>query len=101
MPTTLTNPRENKMENGIQKTANGSIEKTILKIVQGVLKFPPDRIQASTDLRDLPGVESIKILRIVANVEKELGIRLDDQVVFRVSSIEGLAREVSKLVEGR
>jgi acyl carrier protein len=93
--------RESKMENGIQKNANGSIENTILKIVQGVLKFPPDRIQATTDLRDLPGVESIKILRIVANVEKELGIRLDDQVVFRVNTIEGLAREVSKLVEGQ
>ncbi len=80
---------------------NDNIENTIKKTVQSVLKFPDNVIGSTTDLRDLPGVESIKILRIVASLEKEFGIRLDDQVVFRVSTIEGLAHEVSKLVESR
>jgi acyl carrier protein len=83
------------------ETETENIENTVKKIVQGVLKLPEGMIGSTTDLRDLPGVESINILRIVASHEKELGIRLDDQVVFRVSTIAGLAREVSSLVEGR
>ena len=77
------------------------IERIVTKTVQGVLKFPDSTIGSTTDLRALPGVESIKILRIVANLEREFDIRLDDQVVFRVRTIGGLAHEVSKLIEAR
>ncbi|OJH38024.1 acyl carrier protein [Cystobacter ferrugineus] len=77
------------------------IEDAIKKIVQSTLNLPESEIDSSTNLRDLPGVESIKILRIVASLEKKFDVRLDDQVVFRVSTIEELAGAVSKLVEER
>jgi acyl carrier protein len=77
------------------------IEDAIKKIVRSTLNLPESEIASSTNLRDLPGVESIKILRIVASLEKKFDIRLDDQVVFRVSTIEELAGAVSKLVEER
>jgi acyl carrier protein len=77
------------------------IEDAIKKIVQSTLNLPESEIESSTNLRDLPGVESIKILRIVASLEKKFDVRLDDQVVFRVSTIEELAGAVSKLVEER
>ena len=78
------------------------IEDAIKKIVQTTLNLPDEsEIESSTNLRDLPGVESIKILRIVASLEKKFDVRLDDQVVFRVSTIAELAGAVSKLVEER
>lgn len=84
-----------------ENKTEGDIESTIKEIAQSVLKLPDETIGSTTDLRDLPGVESIKLLRVVANVEKKFGIRIEDPVVFRVSSIADLAREVSKLVESR
>ena len=77
------------------------IEDAIKKIVRSTLNLPEIEIESSTNLRDLPGVESIKILRIVASLEKKFDVRLDDQVVFRVSTIAELAGAVSKLVEER
>ncbi|EPX55652.1 hypothetical protein D187_009263 [Cystobacter fuscus DSM 2262] len=77
------------------------IEDAIKKIVRSTLNLPEGEIESSTNLRDLPGVESIKILRIVASLEKKFDVRLDDQVVFRVNTIEELAGAVSKLVEER
>lgn len=75
-----------------------AFEDAIKQIVQSTLKLPDSAITPHTNLRDLPGVESIKILRIVASIEKKFDVRLDDQVVFRVSTIEELASEVGKLV---
>ena len=75
-----------------------SVETAIKQIVQNTLKLTDSEISSSTNLRDLPGVESIKILRIVANVEKQFDVRLDDQVVFRMSTIQELVTEVGKLV---
>jgi len=75
-----------------------SFEDAIKQIVQHTLKLPDREIAPNTNLRDLPGVESIKILRIVASIEKAFDVRLDDQIVFRVNTIEELATEVGKLV---
>lgn len=77
------------------------IEDAIKKIVQNTLNLPESELASTTNLRDLPGVESIKILRIVASLEKKFDIRLDDQVVFSLSTIEELAAAVSKMVEQR
>jgi acyl carrier protein len=77
------------------------IEEAIKKIVQTTLHLPDSEITSSTNLRDLPGVESIKILRIVASLEKKFDVRLDDEIVFNLSTIAELAEAVSKLVEER
>jgi acyl carrier protein len=77
------------------------IEDAIKQLVQSTLKLPDGELASTTNLRDLPGVESIKILRIVASLEKKFDVRLDDQVVFRLSTIEELASAVSKLVQER
>ncbi len=77
------------------------VEETIKKIVQSTLKLPEGELSSATNLRDLPGVESIKILRVVANLEKKFEVRLDDQIVFHVSTIQELARAVSKLMQER
>ena len=79
---------------------SGAVEDAVKQIVQHTLKLPDDKISSETNLRDLPGVESIKILRIVASVEKKFDIRLDDQVVFKMSTIREMVTEVEKLVAG-
>lgn len=58
------------------------IQSTVAETVRSVLRFQPDAIGVTTDLRDIPGVESIKILRIVASLERQFGIRLDDHWYF-------------------
>lgn len=75
-----------------------AVEDAIRQIVQHTLKLPDSEISSETNLRDLPGVESIKILRIVASIEKKFDVRLDDHVVFRMNTIQEIAAEIEKLV---
>jgi acyl carrier protein len=78
--------------------ADENVERIIWQIVQTVLKLPDGTVATSTDLRSLPGIESIKILRIAAAVEKAFKVRLDDELIFRVRTIREFASEVSRLV---
>lgn len=75
-----------------------AVEGAVRQIVQHTLKLPDCEISSEMNLRDLPGMESIKILRIVASIEKKFNIRLDDHVVFTMNTIREIAAEIGKLV---
>lgn len=74
---------------------------TIRSIVSAELDIPPTQLPAGADLRELPGVESLKILRIVARLERTFDVELEDDVVFRVRSITELAQSIEALRESR
>jgi acyl carrier protein len=68
----------------------------ITEIICGVLELDPGLLQASTLLRELPGVESIKVLRIITRIEARYAVELDEQVVFNVGTLDELVQEVVK-----
>lgn len=67
------------------------------QIVSGVLKVPVDQITAEARISDLARVESIKLLRIAGKIERQFGIELDDEVMFREASLGQVAGEIVKL----
>lgn len=71
--------------------APGNIEQTISELISQETKIPSSELRADTNLRELPGVESIKVLRIISKLERTYDIELDDDVVFRVKTLGELA----------
>lgn len=73
------------------------IEQTISRLVSEELKLPMAELQADTNLRELPGVESIRVLRIIARLERTYDVELEDELVFRVQTLGQLADAIRKL----
>lgn len=71
---------------------------TIRNLICEELKIGPDQVTPNAKLKELPGIESVKVLRIVAKVEQKYNIELDDNLVFRVTTIEELAQVVKNLI---
>lgn len=77
------------------------VRDTIHTIVSAELGLDTTDVPPSTDLRELPGLDSIKILRAVTKIEKHYDVELDDEVVFQISSVDGLAEIVEGLLADR
>jgi acyl carrier protein len=73
------------------------LEDTIRAAVCTELKLPSPRVSSTTNLRELPGMDSVKVLRIIARIERAHDIELDDEVVFGVSTIGEIADAIREL----
>ena len=76
-----------------------TIQKEIQSLFCSSLQLSESQVGLDVNLRELPGMESIKVLRIVAKIEKKYDIELDDDVVFRVNTIEEISQAVSRLLQ--
>jgi len=73
------------------------IERTIVGFVCDELKLEPAELGVDVNLRELPGVESVKVLRVIARIERQFDCELDDEVVFRVETVQELVGAVEEL----
>lgn len=76
------------------------IESTLKDIIITVLENPVEHIGADTELTALPGIESIKVLRIVTRIEQRYDIELQDTVVFQIKTFGELCGLVREEVAG-
>ena len=58
------------------------------------LKIDQAGLTPTLDLRTLPGIESIKVLRIISRVEQKYDVELEDEAVFRANSIQDIVDAV-------
>jgi acyl carrier protein len=65
-------------------------EATLLSIIRAELESPALELSPDTVIRELPGIESMKVLRIISKVERKFGVELDDEVVFNVGTYRDL-----------
>jgi len=66
----------------------------ITGIVADELSIPASSLSADDDLRALEGADSVKMLRVIARIERIHDVELEDEDVFGTSTI----REVAGLV---
>jgi acyl carrier protein len=81
---------------------NGSEEellKALRTIIGQVNGVSPDAIPRATSLRDLPGLDSIRMLRTVTMIERHFGIELPDDKVFTIDTLSELAALVREIQE--
>jgi acyl carrier protein len=74
-----------------------NINEVIKEIVCNELKLDPQTLTNDANLRAIPGIESIVILRIIVKVEDRFDIELEDQTVFGVETIQDIANAVQAL----
>ena len=77
------------------------IESLVIRAIMAELELPADGLSATTTIRHLAGADSVNILRIVVHIERELGIELQDEVVFEINTVGELAAAVFELCGAR
>lgn len=64
---------------------------TLTAIVATELGVSAEAVTPDTDLRAVHGADSVKVLRVIARIEREYDVELDDEDVFSVSSVRDVA----------
>jgi acyl carrier protein len=72
------------------------IQVVIRGMVAQELKVPPDAIAGDSDIRELPNVDSVKLVRAVARIERHFDIELEDDDVLNVKTIDEITRLVQE-----
>lgn len=76
-------------------TSISNIKTTIRETICQELQIEPQVISDQASLRDMPGIESLKFLRVILCIEERYNVELEEQVVFSVNTIEELAIAVA------
>jgi acyl carrier protein len=84
------------MTTSTENTGISDITETVRAIVAEVLAVPAAELALDTDLRGVEGADSIKVLRMIARIEREFDVELEDEDVFGVSTIAEVADVVRK-----
>jgi acyl carrier protein len=85
----------------IDERGRDLIEEVVRRYVCEELRVSPEAIGVDEDLREVRGAESVKLLRIVARLERHYDVELDEEDVFRVSSIEQMAELLTRLLDSK
>jgi acyl carrier protein len=64
-------------------------------IVAEELGLAPESVSPDADLRAAEGADSVKVLRVIARIERAHDVELDDEDVFGVTTV----REVAEVVQ--
>lgn len=64
------------------------------------LKISPAEIGDTDVLKELPGIDSMKLLRVVSKLERHWDVEFDDEAIFAVKTVEELVTLVHKYVDG-
>lgn len=71
---------------------------TITAIVATELKVPADSLASDTDLREVEGADSIKVLRMIAKIEQTYDVELEDEDIFAVHTVDEVVALVTAAV---
>lgn len=83
-------------QNAAPTTTVADITATLTDIVAAELGVPTASVHPDTDLRTMKGADSVKVLRVIAKIEREYDVELEDEDVFGVSSVGEVADVVHK-----
>ena len=65
-------------------------------IIRAELGDPSLSLQSETVIRELPGIESMKVLRIITKIERQFQIEMDDEVVFNMGTFGDLVSALDR-----
>jgi acyl carrier protein len=64
---------------------------TILELVAAEFELPAGQVSGDAVLKQLPGADSVRLLRVVAKVERRYDVEFEDEDIFRVRTADELA----------
>jgi acyl carrier protein len=63
------------------------------------LKISATGISGADVLRELPGADSMKMLRVVSKLERKWNVEFNDEAIFAVKTVDELVMLVEKSVD--
>ncbi len=88
------------MSNAIATPTRAEIADTVRTHLAAELKIDPAAITEDCALRELPGVDSIQLLRVVSRLEREWDTEFEDEDIFSSVTFADLANMVASYVTG-
>lgn len=70
------------------------ITDAVVQIAMGELGPTGVTLAPDTDLRAVEGMDSVKVLRMIAKIEQRYDVELEDEDVFGIATIAGAAKLV-------
>ncbi len=80
-------------------TALDDILTTVTGIAAAEIGVEPSELAADADLRGMAGVDSVRVLRMIAKIEKTYDVELEDEDVFGMSTLNDVVRVVSRALD--
>lgn len=77
-------------------TAPADILTTVTAIAAAETGLAATDLRPDVDLRGMSGVDSVRVLRMVAKIEKTYDIELEDQDVFGLSTLNDVVTVVER-----
>ena len=75
-------------------TSRQEIVEQVRSIAAAETGLPVEQLTPELDLRKVEGVDSVKVLRVVARIERDYDIELSDEQVFSFASVSDVADAV-------
>ena len=75
-------------------TSRQEIVEQVTAIAAKETGIPVDQLTPELDLRKAEGVDSVKVLRVVARIERDYDVELSDEQVFAFASVSDVADAV-------
>lgn len=72
------------------------ILRTLTEIAAGETGLPAAELGPDVDLRGTAGIDSVRVLRMIAKIEHAYDVELEDEDVFAMTTIGDVAKMVDK-----
>jgi len=77
-------------------TSRQEIVEHVRSIAAAETGLPVEQLTPELDLRKVEGVDSVKVLRVVARIERDYDVELSDEQVFAFTSVSDVADAVAE-----
>ncbi|MFC8043420.1 acyl carrier protein [Nocardia sp. NPDC057353] len=77
-------------------TSTADILRTVTEIATAETGIPAAGLRPEADLRGMEGVDSVRVLRMVAKIERAFDIEMEDEEVFGLSSLNDVVTVVDR-----
>ncbi|MFC3962499.1 acyl carrier protein [Nocardia jiangsuensis] len=77
-------------------TSTADILRTVTEIATAETGIPGAELRPDADLRGMEGVDSVRVLRMVARIERAFDIEMEDEEVFGLSSLNDVVTVVDR-----
>ena len=75
-------------------TSRQEIVEQVRAIAAEETGIPVEELTADLDLRKVEGIDSVKVLRVVARIERDYDVELSDEQVFAFTTVSDVADAV-------
>ncbi|MFJ9031044.1 acyl carrier protein [Streptomyces sp. NPDC102274] len=72
-----------------------AVQEELTRILAEVFRVPPHSIKADSKISDLPNIESINLIRMIALIERKFEIVIPIFTALHLDSVADIAREIA------